>query len=271
MDASLGQDTVKHTMETKQKKVVLVEITIFLFLWYFLLVAPYIVHTNMSEVGVGIVEDMRILPIQSLPEDVQDVATFTAESTVLLVKDSISGKKTVVILETSLHSLHEGDVIQIADRILEWYVDWHLYQFFDEKFEVLIVGNVEQVGFIESFIEKLLSSPIGGSIFLLSQIVFFIAPPIFIFYISFSFRKRLYLWSIPAIISLYSLEVLLYSIVAAMHLVTISTLLKYFGFSSVIFIPFTFSFLKYEESEEGQRKIKEFLMRAEELLADLFR
>ena len=263
-------------IETKQKKGILV---IFLFLCYFLLLAPYIVHTNLNEVDAGVVKDLKTVSVQSLPEDIQDVVAFNDECTALLVEDSISGIKAVIITKKTPHSFHiyKGDVIEITDKIVEWYVDWHAYQFFDKKFDVLIVGDVEQISAIESGIERILSSRLGSSIrigspiFSLSQIVFFVAPLILIFYISFSFRKRFFLWNIIAILALYSLEVFIYCIVASMHLVTISTPLKYFGYSSVIFIPFTFFFLKYEESEEGQMKIREFYEKVAEIIASLFR
>lgn len=249
-------------METKQKKEILVVFTIFL--CYFLLLAPYIVHTNLNEVHAGFVDDLKIVPVQSLPEDIQDVATFNDECTVLLVEDSVTGEKKIVIIERSLRSLYKGDVVEITDKIIEWYVDWHAYQFFDKKFDVLIVGDVRQVSSFESFIEEILYSRLGNSIrfgsliFSLSQLVFFIAPPILIFYTSFSSRKRFYLWNITAILALYSLEVFISNMVGNMHNITIADMEKYFGYLFVALTPFTFFLLKYEESEEGQIRIRKF-------------
>jgi hypothetical protein len=246
----------------KQKKVILVVFTIFL--CYFLLLTPYIVHTNLNEVDAGVVNDLRIVPIPSLPEDIQDVASFTEECTILLVEDCVTGKKNIVIIERPLHSLYKGDVIEITDKIIEWYVDWHAYQFFDKKFDVLIVGDVEQVGAIESFIEEILYSRLGNSIrfgslaFSLSQLVFFVAPLVLIFYASFSFRKRFYLWNITAILALYSLEVFIFNMVGGMHNIPIDDMEKYFGYLFVALIPFTFFLLKYEESEEGKMRIRKF-------------
>jgi len=258
----------------KQKKVTLAGFTIFL--CYFLLLTPYIVHTNLNEVDAGVVNDLRIVPVQSLPEDIQDVATFNEECTILLVEDSITGKKTIVIIERPLHSLYKGDVIEITDKIIEWYVDWHAYQFFDKKFDVIIVGDVKQVGPIESSVEEILYSRLGNFIrfgslaFSLSQLVFFIAPPILIFYTSFSSRKRFYLWNITAILALYSLEVFISNMVGSMHNITTSDMEKYFGYLFVVLIPFTFFFSRYEESEEGQRGIKKFYNKVAELIARLF-
>lgn len=260
-------------IETKQKKVTL---AIFLFLCYFLLLTPYIVHTNLNEVDAGVVNDLRIVPVQSLPEDVQDVAMFNEECTILLVEDCVTGKKNIVIIERPLHSLYKGDVIEIADKIIEWHVDWHAYQFFDKKFDVIIVGDVKQVGPIESFIEEILYSRLGNSIrfgsliFSLSQLVFFIAPPILIFYTSFSSKKRFYLWNITAILALYSLEVFISNMVGSMHHIAISGMWKYFGYLFLVLTPFTFLFSKYEESEEGQRGIKKYYEKIVELIARLF-
>jgi hypothetical protein len=235
------------------------------------LLAPYAVHTNLNKVDAGIVDDLKTVPVQSLPEDVQDVI-FGEECTVLLVKDSIYGKKTVIITEKSPHSLsiHKGDVIKITDKIIEWYVDWHAYQFFDKKFDVLIVGDVEQISAIESGIEKILSSRFGSPIFSLSKAIFLFAPLLLVLYTSYSFKKRFYLWNIAAILALYSLEVFAFSMVGSVHHIAISGVWKYFGYLFVVLIPVTFFFSRYEESEEGQRGIKNFCDKVAELIARLF-
>ncbi len=258
-------------IEKKQKKVIF---AIFLFLCYFVLLAPYIVHTNLNEADVGIVNDLRIVPVQSLPEDIRDVV-FSEECTVLLVEDSISGIKTVVITEKSPHSLHiyKDDVIVITDEIIEWYVDWHAYKqyFFDDRFSILIVGDIEQISTVESYVEQILYSSFGSVIFSLSMVIFLFAPLLLILYISFSFKKRFYLWNIIALLALYSFEVFIFNMVGSMHNVTISDTWKYFGYLFLVLIPFIFSFSKYEESEEGQRRIKEFYEKIAELIASLFR
>lgn len=258
-------------IETKQKRIILV---IFLFLCYFLLLAPYIVHTNLNEVDAGVVNDLKTVSVQSLPEDIQDVV-FSEECTILLVEDSISGMKTVVITEKTPHSLHiyKGDMIEVTDKIIAWHVDWHAYRqyFFDDRFSILIVGDVEQISAIESSIEKILSSRLGSPIFSLSKAIFLFAPLLLIAYISFSFKKGFYFWNITAILALYSLEVFVSNMVGSMHYITIQGMWKYFGYLFVVLIPFTLFFLRYEESEEGQRGIKKFYDKVSELIARLFR
>ena len=258
-------------IETKQKRIILV---IFLFLCYFVLLAPYIVHTNLNEVDAGIVNDLKTVSVQSLPEDIQDVV-FSEECTILLVGDSISGMKTVVITEKTPHSLHiyKGDVIEITDEIIAWYVDWHAYKqyFFDDSFSILIVGDVKQISAIESSIEKILSSRLGSPIFSLSKAIFLFAPLLLIIYISLSFRKRFYLWNIAAILALYSLEVFVSNMVGSVHHIAISDIEKYFGYLFMVLIPFTFLFLRYEESGEGQRGMKKFYEKVSELIARLFK
>lgn len=258
-------------IETKPKKVIF---AIFLFLCYFVLLAPYIVHTNLSEADAGVINDLKTVSVQSLPADIQDVL-FSEECSILLVEDSISGMKTVVITEKTHHSLYiyKGDVIKITDKIIEWYVDWHAYKqyFFDDSFSILIVGDVEQINTIESGIEQLLSSSTGSAIFSLSKAVFLFAPLILILYISFSFKNRLYLWNITAILALYSLEVFVSNMVGSMHHITPSEMEKYFGYLFVVLIPFTFFFARYEESEEGQKGIKNFCDKVSELIGSLFR
>ena len=262
---------MKIETKEKQKRIILV---IFLFLCYFLLLAPYIVHTNLQEADVGIVGDLKIVPVQSLPEDIQDMV-FGEECTVILVEDSISDKKTVVITEKSAHSSHiyKSNVIVVADKIIEWHVDWHAYKqyFFDDRFSVLIVGDVEEVGGMESFVEGVLYSSFGSPIFSLSKAIFLFAPLILVLYIRFSFRNRFYLWNITAILALYSLEVFISNMVGSMHHITPSEMWKYFGFLFLVLTPFTFLFSKYEESEEGQTAIKEYYEKTMELIARLLR
>jgi hypothetical protein len=162
------------------------------FLCYFLLLSPYIIHTNLFEVDAGVIDDLKTIPPQSLPGDIQDVATFNDTCTLLLVEDSVSGIKTVVIIERLPHSLYVGDVIEVTDKIIKWYVDWHAYAFFDKRFNLIIVGDVEEISIIESFVERVLYSRLGIPLFSLSKIVFFLAPPILIIFSSFFLRKRLF-------------------------------------------------------------------------------
>ena len=252
-------------IETKQKRI----LVFVLFLCYFVLLTPYVVHTTLSEVDAGIVNDLKTVSVHSLPADIQDVAAFNEECTVLLVADSISGIKKVIITEKSSHSLDvsKGDVIEVTDKIIEWYVDWHVYQFFDKKFDTLIVGDVGQISAIEASIEKILSSRLGSTIFSISKLIFALAPLLLVLYISYSFRKRFYLWNILAILALYSLAVFIFTMVGSMHHVAIGGIWKYFGYLFVVLIPLTFLFFRYEESEEGQRGIKEFYDKIAKLIA----
>lgn len=242
-------------IEKRQKRILLV---IGFFLCYFVLLTPYIVHTTLNEVDAGIVNALKPFSVQSLPVDIQDVAAFNKECTVILVADSISGEKKIIITDKLPHPLYvaKGDVVEVTDKIIEWYVDWHAYQFFDKKFNAIIVGDLEQIGPVGSDIEKILSSRLGSIIFSISKATFTFAPMILIIYTSYSFRKRFYLWNILAILALYSLEVFIFTMVGNMHQIAMDSMWKYFGYLFVLLLPFTFFFLRYEESEEGQKRIK---------------
>ena len=258
---------------TRRKRIV---IALTLFVCYFLLLAPYIVHTNLSEVDAGIVEDLKIIPVQSLPKDVQDLGAFSEECTVLLVKDTISDRRTVIITEKShrYSSLSTGDIVEITDKIIDWHVDWHAYKqyFFDESFSTLIVGNVEEISGLESSIEDLLSSSYGGVLYSLSQVIFLCAPLLLILYITLSFKDRLYLWNITAILALYSLEVFIFNIVGGMHHIAVSSGTEsYFGYLFLVLIPFTLFFARYEESERGQARIKEYYQGLMDFIEQLLR
>jgi hypothetical protein len=226
-----------------------------------------------TKVDAGIVNDLKTVSVQSLPADIQDVAAFNDECTVLLVADSISGIKKVIITEKSPQSLgvSKGDVVEVTDKIIEWYVDWHAYQFFDKKFDALIVGDVGQIGTVEASIERILSARLGSTIFSISKVIFALAPLILILYISYSFRKRFYLWNILAILALYSFEVFIFTMVGGMRHIAMAGIWKYFGYLFVVLIPFTFFFLRYEESEEGQKRIKGYYEKITELIALSFK
>ncbi|MHC1635932.1 MAG: hypothetical protein ACXQTS_04850 [Candidatus Methanospirareceae archaeon] len=218
---------------------------------------------------VGVVKGFKIAPIHSLPEDIQDLITFSGDCSILLTEDNICGVKRVII--TKHHSIDSGKVVEIADKITEWYVDWHAYPFFDESFDVIVVGDVRGVNIIESLVERILNYRFGSIIFFLSQIIFFLAPPALIFYFSIYSRKRLFLWNIIAILALYSIEILLCYIVANLHSLTIPSITKYFGYSSIVLAPSAFLFMRYEESEEGQRRIRGYYERIKELIISLLR
>jgi Zn-dependent protease with chaperone function len=128
---------------------------------------------------------------------------------------------------------------------------------------------VEQISGIELSIEKILSSRLGSPIFSLSKAIFLFAPLLLVLYISYTFRNRFYLWNIAAILALYSLEIFVFNMVGSVH--GIPGMWKYFGYLFVVLVPITFFFSRYEESEAGQRGIKEFFDKITELIASLFR
>jgi hypothetical protein len=99
------------------------------------------------------------------------------------------------------------------------------------------------------------------------MVIFALAPLLLILYISYSFRKRFYLWNILAILALYSFEVFILNMVGGMHHVAMGGIWKYFGYLFVVLIPFTFFFSRYEESEEGQKRIKGYYEKITELIA----
>lgn len=239
-------------METKIKKVIGVLVLVVV---YSFLLAPYIIHTNLAGAGTGVVTDVKRVLVQSLPKDVRDVTPFDEVCTVLLIEDTLSRQKTVVISAQSLHSLDKGDIIVVTDKILAWYVDWHAYPFFTEKFDLLIVGEVEQLESTEALIEGFLYSylpgtsiRLGGLIFSLSEIVFFAGPLILILYLSYSFTKRFYLWNITAILALYSLQVFILNLVGGMYELTIGDTQKYFGYLYLVLAPLTVFIARYERS-----------------------
>lgn len=272
-----------------------------LFLCYFLLLTPYIVHTNLNEVGGGVVEDLKTVPVPSLPADIQDlVFDFggdESDCTVLLLENSVSGERTAVVTVQDCE-IQKGAVVKVTDKIIEWFVDWHAYQScsgfdFGEKFGVLVVGEVAEVSAAESGVEKVLSSrPLGSPLFTLSKASFLFAPLLLVVFLSLGTRNRFYLWNFAAVLALYSFEVFLLNTAGSvLHEVALAGARagvgagvgagggggvgaaegwKYFGYLFVLLVPFTVLFARYEESEEGQRRLKKFYAGLLELVDRLF-
>jgi len=236
---------------------------IIFFLCYSISILPFIVHANLME-NTGFIKDLKVVSTDSLPEDIRDASQFKEECTLILL-ESGSGKRTVVITDESLQSFSKGDIIKITDKIEDWYVDWHAYDFFGESFSNIVIDDVETLESFESTIEEIIYSPYGSAIFSLSKIVFFFAP-LLVIYFAYSFKKRFCLWSVSTSVYLYSLEVFFYNIIAYLHQVPVSELSKYFGYLFFFLIPITFLLLRFEESDEGQEKLKEFYSRLEELI-----
>jgi hypothetical protein len=247
---------------------------------------PYIVHTNFVNVGVDVVKSSKVIPVYSLPKDVQDIAEFGDECTIILLQEIESETKRVIIIaEGPSYSFQEGDTIRIVDVVEEWYVDWHLYNFFDESFSSLVIGEIEPIGCLcsglpiicdlfcplESNIKNVLYTSFSGKILLLfSKVVFFLAPVLLIS-VGLQFKRRFYLWSVPAILTLYSLQVFLSNFFSSLYNAEIPNFYLYFGYSFFVLIPFTLFLYRFEESEEGQKKIKEFYDKTAKLIDRLFR
>lgn len=236
------------------------DVAIALVVLYFIFLVPYAVHANLEDAGV--VKDRKVLSTQNLPEDIGDIIK-SEECTVLLVENGVSEERFVVI---SPEMYLAGEVVEVTDKIINWRVDWHEYGFFEESYENLIVGDVGKVAIFETSVESILAGQIGSVIFVLSKIDFFIGALLVITYLSFSFSNRLYLWNILAIISLYSFEIFFGNIFADLHNVIVSDTSKYFGYIFVVLIPLTYIFRKYEESEEGQKRMKKLYEKISELI-----
>jgi len=240
-----------------------------LFSCYFLALMPYIVHSNIEDAGGGIVKEVKIMPFHALPEDLRDVIHFESggaeegsDCMLILLENPISEERKVMLVAQHSHvTLAVGDVVEIKDIVVDWFVDWHAYNFFGVRFSNLVVGSAERVSEFEASVEGVLCSPLGGVVFSLSKLVFLFAPILLAIYIS---KYRFRLWNIPLIITLYAFEVFLFNYFGQLHDLTISDMSKYFGYSFIIFAILSFLLWKYEESAEGKAKIEQFYERISE-------
>lgn len=230
-------------------------------------IVPYVVHDNLAT-NAGFVEDSKVLPVNSLPSDIRDVVTCNEKCALTLIEDSITKKRTVIITETK-SIFKKGDLIEITDRIKDWYIDWHYYDFFGESYDNLVIGSLTHLESFERSIEEQLYSSYGSIIFSISKITFFIAP-LFVIYFAYLFKKRFCWWSISVALCLYSLHVFVYNIIGSLHNVPIQDTSKYFGYLFLFLTPTTFLLLRFEESSEGQKKIRDLYDRFGELIDRLF-
>jgi len=268
----------KEGGEMSEMKVKL--IIFLLFSCYFLALMPYIVHTNLASAGAGVIKAVHVVHLQTLPTDLRDVTAFIvgemgdSESKekdsvfALLLRDSVSNERTAVLVVASQSSgFRSGEVVEVTDKIVDWFVDWHAYNFFGEQFSNLIVGRVEQVSEFESAVEGMLGGPGGAAIFSLSKLTFYIAPFLLFPFVS---RFRFRLWLFPAIVSAYAFEIFLFNSFAYLHALKVSDMSRYFGYSFIFFALLSFILWRFEESELGKRKIEKFYKRVNEYFARLF-
>ena len=247
-----------------------------LFSCYFLALMPYVVHSNIEDAGGGIVKEVKIMPFHTLPEDLRDVIHFESggaeegsDCMLILLENPISEERKVVLVAQHSHvPLAVGEVVEIKDIVVDWFVDWHAYNFFGVRFSNLIVGSAERVSEFEASVEGVLCSPLGGAVFSLSKLAFLFAPILLAIYIS---KYRFLLWNIPLIITLYAFEVFLFNYFGQLHDLTISDMSKYFGYSFIIFAILSFLLWKYEESAEGKAKIERFYERISEWFSHFFK
>lgn len=234
-------------MSREQKKTSRV-LAVLMLLIYIPLLIPFIYGQNLE--NVGIVTDSKILPINTFPIDIQDVLNSQKEDiAVLVVENKIMNKKWAILSEGEVYP--ENTVVEITDKRIDWYVDWRNYDFINQPFYNLVIGDVEEAGSFDSFIESMVSSGFGQLLYILSALNFFIGGFLFVFSLNILSGYRFALWNVPAVLACYSFEIFLTDIVVLTHRVEgepISVIMLGIGFLFIILAPITIISWKYESS-----------------------
>lgn len=226
-----------------------------LFIGFIIIATPYIVHENTHQSGVII--DSRNVYKDSLPQDLNDILDPDLRYTYLLIKENAPRKEVLAIVAGNAYS--NGDVVEIPHAIIDWKVVWYKNNFIDAEYDSLIIGYVKEMGTVESIVERVLSiRSVGTAIFYLSKACYITNGLVFALLASYLLKGQLTNWTIPAMLSCYSFEVLLELIVASIHNVEIFWANKLFGASLMIFLPITILLCKYEENPVWRQKIKNF-------------
>ncbi|WP_456487346.1 hypothetical protein [Candidatus Alkanophaga liquidiphilum] len=218
---------------------------------YVALLLPYAVHEGLGDAGV-------VVAVKKLsPHEISEILPTDGGNDyfLLLLEDSVSGERTLVVVRGD-SGVSEGDVLLVKDKIAEWYVDWHDYDYFDGmSFETLVVaGYIEHISAVESCIEKSLASGIGSILFGLSLLDFYVMP-LLIFAVCVYAERKLSLWHVLTTVCIFSLGILFCNSFAILHNVEISGLRKIFGAAFFVFLIAALWLRKYELDEEKREKI----------------
>ncbi len=251
----------------KEEKKKSFNVVVFLMtIFYFLLLLPYIVHSNLENVGV--VKDFEVIQFNSFPDDIREFLVTQKDSyTVLMVENVLPKRKMIIISDES--NFVRGTIVEATDSVVDRSVDWHGYAFTDYHFDKIIIGEIKSVGRIESFFELLfinLPSDVSGLILTLSKLNFLIGPIVLVLCLSFLLRGNLGLWNIFAIPAFYSFEFFCSNMLKVSHEISISSFKMGIGYIFVILLPIAIWVGRFEVSPKG----KDLIQRTKRFISSSF-
>jgi len=259
-------------------------ISIIIIILYLILLVPYIIASNAGESGI-VIESQK-MDIKSLPNDMQDLLIYKNYSyNIILIEDpatnvnKLEGKiakerKVVLSKETQ----EKGSFVRIDDITTDIFVT--SYNLIDQPFEKLVIGDINKAGFgvvietINNYIEQL-NRLILSDVFSLSEIItvskvdFYGGGLLVILVLTIFSRKVVALWNIPAIAAIYSFQIFLVVIVSFVNKIYVDETTLAFAFLFLLALPLAFWLQRYEETEDGTKKIYGLYLKNNEILSKI--
>lgn len=260
------------------------KLSILIIIAYLMLLIPYIIASNAGESGIVI--ENQMIDVISLPDDVQDVLIYKKDTyNLILIEDptkDVSKPKGQVAKERKLvlskEPREKGSFVRIADMTAVVYVT--SYNIIDQPFEKLIIGDAkkaelgEVIETINNNIEQInnyVSSTVLtlSLIMSISKIVFLAGGLLVVLMLTFLFHRMVALWNIPAVVTLYSFHSFLAIVIAFFNKLEVEKTSIVFGLLFILALPLTFWLRRFEESEEGRKKIHELYIKNNEILSKI--
>lgn len=211
------------------KKIVLVSFIILLFVS----TVSYEVYQNLPTSGILL--NKYDLDKEQLLEDIQG-QLLDGRNVFLLIESPQPGKKLLVI--SPEYGTESGSAVGIRDKVIEWDVAWYKNNYVREEYDTLVVGQAENLGVLETMIEKMFSLKYIGKILYYGGMFSHYAGGILLAIgVSILVRKKKIFTPILIGLTMYSFEFIIGVITASSYGLEISTLSKFIGMSfPILFI-----------------------------------
>jgi len=233
-----------------------------LLILYPLLSLPYLDHTTVF--AQGSVVRMKVVNVDELPDGLRDVASvFGDRCMITLLQDRATNVNVTAITQVA----NVGNVAIVTDPMAEWYVDWHQWNFFNESYDYIVVGNIKNPTSVDGIVESWLQSAHGGMVYAISELSFFVLPmlALFVLWRLGGFK----IWKLLFVVSLYSVGVMELNYLSSAHDVYVQTVQKAFGSSFIALIPLTLYVAWKESKTDVVAKIKSLYRSAISSIAEV--
>ncbi|MHA2336496.1 MAG: hypothetical protein ACXACX_04300 [Candidatus Hodarchaeales archaeon] len=187
-------------MRKKLRLPLILVLIISVFISYLLLLPPFIVGINLKDVGA--IDTIKTIDAKNLPPEIR--SHLTEREYNILLFTPIRDKKTFAVILLNEKSFEKNNIIEITEKQLDWNVNWRNYPAIDQRFHKLVIGEVEELGGLESKIVRLFNEKNGDMIFMISGLNFFIGGLLVTFLFSLLIKRGA--WMITTIVFFYSFE-----------------------------------------------------------------